>query len=94
VGTPRPLSLPNLFLKRWGTLQVDLEEEEPKEKVSMDMVESGTSKEETGKRSMPQGESISRAFSSKKHIFDKAHGEIYPSKEDLAKQYVVKEAWP
>jgi hypothetical protein len=32
---------------------VDLEEEEPKEKVSMDMVESGTSKEETGKRSIP-----------------------------------------
>jgi hypothetical protein len=33
---------------------VDLEEEEPKEKESMDMVESGTSKEDTGKRSMPQ----------------------------------------
>jgi hypothetical protein len=69
---------------------VDLEEEEPKEKVSMDMVESGTIKEETGKRNMPQGESSSRDFGSKKHIFDKAPGAVYQSKEDLAKQYAVK----
>jgi hypothetical protein len=39
---------------------------------------------------MPQSESSSRDFSSKKHIFDRAPGEIYQSKEDLAKQYAVK----
>jgi len=56
----------------------------------MDMVESGTSKEEGGKKFMPQSERNSRAFSNKKHIFYKAPGEVYQSKEDLAKQYVVK----
>ena len=64
-----------------------MEEEEPKEKVTMDMEESGTNKEEVGKRSMPQSESSSRAFSSKKHIFDKAPGAVYQSKEDLTRQY-------
>ena len=55
----------------------------------MDMVESGT-KEEAGKRIMPQSESISRDFSSKNHIFDKAPGAVYQSKEDLERKYVVK----
>jgi len=53
-----------------------LEGEEIKGQVSMDMVESGTSKEEVGKRIMPQSESSSRAFRSKKHIFDKAPGAV------------------
>ena len=39
---------------------------------------------------MPQSERSSRYFSSKKHIVDKASGAVYQSKEDLAKQYVVK----
>jgi hypothetical protein len=45
----------------------------------MDMVEIGMSKEETGKRSIPQSERSSRDFSSKKHIFDKAPRGIYQS---------------
>jgi len=65
-------------------------EEEPKENVSMDMVEISTSKEEAGKRGMPQSESSSKYFNNKKHIFDKAPRVAYQSKEDLAKQYVVK----
>jgi hypothetical protein len=69
---------------------VDLEEEEPKEKMSMEMVESATKNEEAGTESMPQSESISRDFSSKKHIFNKTPGAFYQSKEDLANQYVVK----
>jgi len=56
----------------------------------MDMVESGTNKEEYRKRTMPQGERSSRDFSSKNHIFDKIAGAIYQSKGDLAKKYVVK----
>jgi hypothetical protein len=56
----------------------------------MDMVESGTSKEEAGKRSMPQSKSISRAFNSKKHVFDKTPRAVYKYKEDLANQYDVK----
>jgi hypothetical protein len=59
---------------------VDLEEEEPKYKLSMYMVESGTNKEEDGKISIPQSESISRDFRNKKHIFDKAPGLVYQSK--------------
>ena len=56
----------------------------------MDMVESSTSKEETSKISMPQNESSSRDFSNKKHIFDKAPGAVYQSKEDLTRQYAEK----
>jgi hypothetical protein len=73
---------------------VDLEEEEPKEKMSMDMVENATKNEEVGTRIMPQNESISRVFSSKKHIFSKTPRAVYQSKEDLMNQYVVKEVWP
>jgi hypothetical protein len=69
---------------------VDLEEEEPKEKTNMEMVESVTQNEEAGTGNMPQGESSSRVFSSKKHIFGKTPREIYQSKEDLMNQYVVK----
>jgi hypothetical protein len=69
---------------------VDLEDEEPKEQVNMDMVESGTNNVEVGKGSKLQSEGSSRNFSSKKHIFDKAPGAAYQSKEDLAKQYVEK----
>jgi len=67
-----------------------MEEEDPKEQVSMDMVESGTNKEEYGKRSMLQSERISRDFSSKKHIFYKSLGSVFQSKEYLARKYVVK----
>ena len=69
---------------------VDLEEEEPKEKMNMEMVESRTKNEETNIDSMPQGESSSRDFSNKKNVFNKTPGAIYQSKEDLASQYVVK----
>jgi hypothetical protein len=69
---------------------VDLEEEETKEQVNMDMVESGTNNVEVGKGSKLQSEGSSRTFSSKKHIFDKASGVAYQSKENLTKQYVEK----
>jgi hypothetical protein len=66
---------------------VDLEEEEPKEQVNLDIVESGTSNVEVEKESKLQSEGNSRTFSNKKHIFDKTSGATYQSKEDLAKQY-------
>jgi hypothetical protein len=69
---------------------VDLEEEEPKEQVNMDMVESGTNTVEVEKGSKLQSEDNSRTFTSKKHIFDKTSGVAYQSKEDLEKQYVEK----
>jgi hypothetical protein len=56
---------------------VNLEEEEPKEKTSMEMVESVTKNEEAGTGSMPQSESNSRVFSSKKHVYRKTHGAVY-----------------
>jgi phage terminase small subunit len=64
---------------------VDLEEEEPKGQVNMDMVESGINNVEVGKGSKLQSEGNSRNFNNKKHIFDKAAGATYQSKEDLAK---------
>jgi hypothetical protein len=67
---------------------VDLEEEEPKDQVNMDMVESGIINVEVGKGIKLQSEGSSRTFSSKRHIFDKAVGAAYHSKEDLAKKYV------
>ena len=69
---------------------VDLEEEEPKEKMSMEMVEGATKNEEIGTGSMPQSESRTRVFSSKKHIFSKIPRAVYQSKEDLMNQYAVK----
>jgi hypothetical protein len=51
----------------------------------MDMVESGTDNLEVGKGSKIQSEGNSRTFSNKKHIFDKASGAAYQSKEDLTK---------
>jgi hypothetical protein len=56
---------------------VDLEEEEPKEKMSMEMVESATKNKETSTGSMPQSESSSRVFSNKKHVYSKTPGEVY-----------------
>jgi hypothetical protein len=53
----------------------------------MDMVESGTNKEEAGKRSMPQSESSSRAFNNKKHVFDQTPRAVYQSREDVGRQY-------
>jgi hypothetical protein len=69
---------------------VNLEEEEPKEKMNMDMVESRTKNKEANIGNMPKGESNSRDFSSKKHVFNKAPGAVYQSKEDWANQYAVK----
>jgi hypothetical protein len=68
----------------------DLEEEDPKQQVNMDMVESGTKTIEVGKGSKLQSEDISRTFSIKKHIFDKGFGAAYQSKEYLEKQYAEK----
>jgi hypothetical protein len=69
---------------------VDLEEEDPKGKTCMEMVESATKNEEVGTGIVPQSESNTKVFSSKKHIFSKTPGAIYQSKEDLMNQYVVK----
>jgi hypothetical protein len=55
--------------------------------VNMDMVESGTNTVEVGKGNKLQSEGNSRTFRRKKHIFDKAYGEAYQSKEDLENQY-------
>jgi hypothetical protein len=52
---------------------VDLEEEEPKEQVNLDMVESGTSTVEVEKETKLQSEGNSRNFSNKKYIFDKTY---------------------
>jgi hypothetical protein len=69
---------------------VDLEEEDPKGKTCMEMIESATKNEEVGTRSMPQSESSTKVFNNKKHIFSKTPGAIYQSKEYLMNQYVVK----
>jgi hypothetical protein len=69
---------------------VDLEEEEPREQVNLDMVESGTSTVEVEKERKLQSEGGSRTFSNKKYIFDKTSEAVYQSKEDLAKQYAEK----
>ena len=69
---------------------VDLEEEEPKEKTCMEMVEGVTKNEEAGTWNMPQTESSTKFFSNMKHIFSQTPGAFYQSKEDLMNQYVVK----
>jgi hypothetical protein len=69
---------------------VDLEEEEPKEQVDMDMVESGINTAKVDKGSKIQSEVSSRTFNRKMHIFDKTSGATYQSKEDLEKQYAEK----
>jgi hypothetical protein len=69
---------------------VDLEEEEPKGKTCMEMVEGETKNEEAVTGSMPQSESNTKVFSSRKHIFSQTPGAVYQSKEDLMNQYVVK----
>jgi hypothetical protein len=69
---------------------VDLKEEEPKEQVNLDMVESGTSTVEVEKESKLQSEGNSRTFSSKKYIFDRTYEAVYQSKEDLEKYYCKK----
>jgi hypothetical protein len=69
---------------------VNLEEEEPREQVHLDMVESGTSTVEVQNESKLQSEGISRTFSRKKNIFDKTSGASYQSKEYLANHYAEK----
>jgi hypothetical protein len=58
---------------------VDLEEEEPREQVNLDMVESGTSTVEVEKERKLQSEGNSRNFS-KKYIFDRKYEAFYQSK--------------
>jgi hypothetical protein len=69
---------------------VDLEEEEPKGKMSMEMVEGATKNEEASIGSMSQNEGSTKVFSNRKHIFGKTPRAVYQSKEYLMKQYVVK----
>ena len=69
---------------------VNLEEEDPQEKMSMDMVESRNKNEEANAESMPQGESSSRTFNNKKHIFSKTPGAVYQSREYLVNRYSMK----
>jgi hypothetical protein len=90
MGTNDYKTTPNKMKITRSPYIVDLEEEEPKEQVNMDMVESGTSTVEVEKGSKLQSEGISRTFSNKKHIFDKKFGEKYQSKEDFARKYVEK----
>ena len=59
---------------------VDLEEEEPKEQVNLDMVESGTNTVEVEKEIKLQSEGSSRTFRSKKYIFDKTSEAFYQSR--------------
>jgi hypothetical protein len=87
MGTSVQQTTPKKMKITQSLLIVDLEEEDPKEQVKMDMVESGTSNVEVEKEIKLQSEGSSRTFSSKKHIFDKASRETYQSKEDLAKHY-------
>jgi hypothetical protein len=68
---------------------VDLEEEEPKEKTCMEMVEGVTKNEEVGTENITQTKSSTKVFSSRKHIFSQTLGAVYQSKEDLMNQYVV-----
>jgi hypothetical protein len=63
---------------------VDLEEEEPRDQVNIDMVESGTSTVEVEKEKKIQSESSSRIYSSKKYIL-KTFESTYQSREDLEK---------
>jgi hypothetical protein len=90
LGTSSQQTAPKKMKITQSPQIVDLEEEEPKEQVNMDMVESGINNVEVGKGSKLQSEGSSRTFSSKKHIFDKAAGAAYQSKEDLAKKYAEK----
>jgi hypothetical protein len=62
---------------------VDLEEEEPKDKTCMEMVEGAIENEEAVTRSMPQSENNTKDFSSRKHIFSQTLGAVYQSKEYL-----------
>jgi hypothetical protein len=65
------------------TQTVDLEEEEPKGKTCMEIVEGATKNKEAGTRSMPQNEGSTKVFSSRKNIFRKTPREVYQSKEYL-----------
>jgi hypothetical protein len=56
---------------------VDLEEEEPKKKMSMEMVESVTKNEEACTASTTQSKRNPLVFNRKKHIFSKTPGAVY-----------------
>jgi hypothetical protein len=69
---------------------IDLEDEEPKGKTCMEMVEATTKNEETNTESRPQNESNTKVFSSRKYIFGQTPGAVYQSKGDLINQYAMK----
>ena len=64
---------------------MDLEEEEPRDQIHLDMVESGITIE-VEKENKIQSEDRSRTFSNKKYIFDKKSESVYQSREDLEKK--------
>jgi hypothetical protein len=74
LGTSSQQDIPKKMKITSPSQVVDLEEEEPKEKMSMEMVEGATKNEEAGTGSMPQSERNKRVFSSKKNIFSKTPG--------------------
>jgi hypothetical protein len=90
LGTSGQQNFPKKMKITQSPQIVNLEEKEPNEQMSMEMVESGTKNEEVGIGSMLQSEGISRDFNNKKHVFDKTPGAVYQSKEDLENQYDVK----
>jgi hypothetical protein len=69
---------------------IDLEEEEHKENMCMEMVDTKIQNEEINTENKPQNEGNMKVFSSRKHIFGQTSGMVYQSKEDLLHQYVVK----
>jgi hypothetical protein len=87
LGTNSQQTAPKKTKITQSPQMVDLEEEEPKDQVNMDMLESGIRNVEVWKGIKLQSEGSSRTFSSKKHIFDKEAGETYQSKEHLANKY-------
>jgi hypothetical protein len=90
LGTSSQQTAPKKMKITQSPKIVDLEEQDPKEQVNMDMVESRTNNVEVGKGRNLQNEGRSRTFNNKMNIFDKASRASFQSKEDLAKQYVEK----
>jgi hypothetical protein len=63
---------------------IDLEEEEQKGKMCMDMAETTAQNEEINTENKPQNEG------SRKQIFSQTSGIVYYSKEDLLNKYTMK----
>jgi hypothetical protein len=62
---------------------IDLEEEEQKEKMCIEMVDTKIQNEEINTENKPQNEGSMKVLSSRKHVFGQTPGTIYQSKEDL-----------